>query len=78
MHVFLEWRLDWTSKTFSKKLQDPNLIKYASNTFDLSLAKDSTFCLTDAKLKLQRTCFPVMCPCLDANNGKRSFVLPFG
>ena len=47
---------------------DPNLIKCASNTFELSRAKVSTVYLTAAKLKLQRTCFPVMCPRLDEND----------
>ena len=35
---------------------DPNLIKCASNTFELLHAKVSTVYLTAAKLKLQRTC----------------------
>ena len=50
-------------------VMDPNLINCASNTFELSRAKVSTVYLTAAKLKLQRTCFPVMCPRLDENDG---------
>ena len=48
---------------------DPNLIKCASNTFKLSRTKVSTVYLTAAKIKLQRTCFPVMCPRFDENDG---------
>ena len=49
---------------------DPNMIKCASNTLKLSFSKVSTVYLTAAKLKLQRTCFPVMCPRLDEKDGK--------
>ena len=51
-------------------LIDPNLIKCASNTFELSRAKVSTVYLTAAKFKLQRTCFPIVCPGLDENDVK--------
>ena len=48
---------------------NPDLIKYASNTFSQTIARKSLLMLTAAKLKLQRTCFPVVCPRLDENDG---------
>ena len=50
---------------FSEEI-DSDLIKYASNTFELSRAK---VCLTAAKLKFQRTCFSVRCRRLDEDDG---------
>ena len=65
MQVFLEWQQDWITKTFSKKLT----LKYASNTFSQTIARKKLLMLTAAKLKLQTTCFPVVCPRLDENDG---------
>ena len=49
---------------------DPiNLLKYVSQILSNYRAKVSTVCLTAAKLKLQRICFPVMCPHLEENDG---------
>ena len=54
MQVFLEW---------------PDLIKYPSNTFSQTIARKSLLMLRAAKLKLQRTCFSVVCPRLDEKDG---------
>ena len=63
---------------------NPDLIKYASNTFSQTIAHKSLLTLTAAKLKLQRTCFPVVCPRVDENDGivlevmgKRSWIVDF-